>query len=244
MKESDMAIDHIQSLSIHSDSEAATDFLIELVAEREAARAGSPMARHVESLEAIARETAANAGLAQRARVERIADDFIRRKMPRIIARSNRVRELPGDPALRPADFYASVSRCLVLAPEVTPYVDLAVAAGTGRELWDVVCEDWVELPREIKDGRHIAVKVAGDSMTPLLHPGDVLLLKLGRTIERDTVVVARVPEEGYVVKRVGYVDRERITLVSLNAAFPDVDIPARDDLILGTLVARWCSHN
>jgi SOS-response transcriptional repressor LexA len=58
-----------------------------------------------------------------------------------------------------------------------------------------------------------------------------------------DTVVVARVPDHGYVVKRVGRVTRSRLELTSLNTAFAPVTVPREPGTVVGTVVMRWCGH-
>jgi phage repressor protein C with HTH and peptisase S24 domain len=123
------------------------------------------------------------------------------------------------------------------------PRMDLRVAAGVGRELWDEECESWVELPEGTPGGRYLALAVAGESMTPLLHPGDVVLVRVGPELVRDSVIIARHPENGYVVKRVGRVAGEQVELLSLNADFAPMHIPRDERLVLGTVVARWCTH-
>jgi SOS-response transcriptional repressor LexA len=121
--------------------------------------------------------------------------------------------------------------------------IDLDVAAGTGRELWDVECELCIPLPAELPRGRHLALKVSGESMEPLVHAGDVIVVRLGVDVARDTVIVAREPDDGYVVKRVGRVTRRSLELLSLNAAFPPLHIPRVANVVLGTVVLRWCAH-
>ncbi|HKG91132.1 MAG TPA: S24 family peptidase [Gemmatimonadaceae bacterium] len=121
--------------------------------------------------------------------------------------------------------------------------VGLAVAAGAGRDLWDEPCESVVRLPADLPAGRYVTIPVAGDSMEPLLHAGDTVLVKLGSTIESDSVVVARHPEDGYVVKRVGRIGRTWVELTSLNPAYAPLRIPRRPELVVGTVVMRWCGH-
>jgi hypothetical protein len=64
----------------------------------------------------------------------------------------------------------------------------LAVAAGTGREIWDEPCEQWVELPDGTGTGAHLALTVAGNSMTPCPHSGDVILVNKRTTVTRDCI--------------------------------------------------------
>jgi SOS-response transcriptional repressor LexA len=124
------------------------------------------------------------------------------------------------------------------------PRFDLGIAAGAGRVLWDEPCDSWVSIPPELPRGRYVALTVKGDSMLPLLHSGDIVLVKLGPDAVRDTVVVARRPDDGYVVKRVGRVTPGQLELVSLNPDFPAPIIVDRDEgTVTGTVVLRWCGH-
>lgn len=123
------------------------------------------------------------------------------------------------------------------------PAWDLSVAAGVGRELWDEPPAGCVTVPNDIGDGRYVALAVAGDSMEPLMHTGDTILVRLGSELASDDVVVARHPDRGHVVKRVGRLDTMRIQLTSLNPAYEPLEIPNDAALILGTVVLRWCPH-
>jgi len=123
------------------------------------------------------------------------------------------------------------------------PRADLAVAAGAGRELWEEPCSEWVALPSEVPSGRYLALTATGRSMEPLLHSGDVILLRLGPELERGTVVVVRHPDNGYVVKRVDAVGPLHVELTSFNPDFPPIRVPRDTSLVLGTVVLRWCMH-
>jgi hypothetical protein len=151
-----------------------------------------------------------------------------------------------GVPEPRPLDYAGPVSAVIeeAVARHESPLVDLDVAAGTGRELWDVECELCIPLPAELPRGRHLALRVSGESMEPLVHAGDVIVIRLGIDVTRDTVIVARGPDDGYVVKRVGRASRRSIELLSLNPAFPPLHIPRVANVVLGTVVLRWCGHD
>lgn len=124
------------------------------------------------------------------------------------------------------------------------PRFDLGIAAGAGRVLWDEPCDSWVSIPAGLPRGRYVALTVKGDSMLPLLHSGDVVLVKLGPEAARDTVVVARRPDDGYVVKRVGRVTPGELELVSLNPDFPaPIVVDRAVGTVTGTVVLRWCGH-
>jgi len=122
------------------------------------------------------------------------------------------------------------------------PLVDLAVAAGAGRDLWDEPCEQWVALPAGISSDRHLAVRVRGESMAPLMRSGDTVLVRLegGGAVQVGSVVVARHPDDGYVCKRVRRVEGAVIELDSLAPDGPAFVLPRDDRLVLGTVVMVW----
>jgi len=127
----------------------------------------------------------------------------------------------------------AAAARC-------APWVDsLAVAAGVGRELWDEPCDRWVELPDAIPSGRYLALGVAGDSMLPHLDEGDVLVVDPRRRVTRDVLIVARRPDDGYVVKYVSRLTRAALELSSFNTAYAPFTIARVEGAIVGVVVAR-----
>jgi SOS-response transcriptional repressor LexA len=127
------------------------------------------------------------------------------------------------------------------------PLVDLAVAAGVGRELWDEPAEAWLALAPSLgvapPAGRYLALRVAGDSMEPVMHTGDTVLVALGRPLRTGAVVVARRPEEGYVCKRVGRLRARVAELESLAPGREVIRIPRDARLVVGQVVAAWCHH-
>ena len=125
----------------------------------------------------------------------------------------------------------------------VAPDVTLGVAAGVGRELWDEPAESWVVVPDDLPDGDYLSLRVAGTSMTPLLHDGDTVLVRRGADVRLDSVIVARHPDDGYVCKRVAGLRRSRIELASLEAGRPAIVIPRDPSLVLGTVLLVWCPH-
>ena len=123
------------------------------------------------------------------------------------------------------------------------PVIELGIAAGVGRELWDERVEAWVEVPPELPSGDYLALKIVGESMTPLMHTGDTVLVRVGTEVQRDTVIVARHPDDGYVCKRVSRLRRDAIELSSLEPGRPLITIPRDQRLILGTVLLVWCQH-
>ncbi len=127
---------------------------------------------------------------------------------------------------------------------ECIPVVEESVAAGVGRQLWDEECERWIERPRELPPGQYLAMPVTGDIMTPLMHAGDIVAVRVGPRVRRDTVIVARQADDGYVVKRVGEIRRDAIELTSLNPRYAPIWISREKNAVLGTVAWRWCAHS
>lgn len=116
----------------------------------------------------------------------------------------------------------------------------LAIAAGAGLELWDVECSATVDVPEDVARGRYVALRVSGDSMEPLIHSGDLVLVRLDERAVSGTVVVARDPDHGYVVKEVGRLTASGIELRSLNPTYPVLRFGHGAGTVLGTVVLRW----
>lgn len=125
-------------------------------------------------------------------------------------------------------------------ATHATPVVDLAVAAGVGRELWDERVEHWVKLPPGVPPGRYLALRIAGESMAPLMHTGDTVLVAVGAALRRGAIVVARHPDDGYVCKRVRRIGRKTVELDSLAEGGPTRVLPRDERLIVGRVVFVW----
>ncbi len=167
---------------------------------------------------------------------------FEERVRARLAVSDHRVRTAERGPSFRTPPLEGTVSSMVAAAraERCAPVLDLGVAAGAGRDLWDEPCTSWLELPADVSPGQHVALTVAGDSMEPLLHAGDTILIKLDPELRRGAVVVARRPDDGYVVKRVSRVGPKVVELASLNAGYPPIRIPRRADLVLGTVLMCW----
>jgi hypothetical protein len=230
-------------------TEDAVDLLVDLVAQRAYERIDPMDPRHGPFFDWLAREARRRLTTAERRQLDAQADAFAERIRRRVVAEraaaGHKVRCVEEAPATYPArDASAGESgdvRAATAPNEGTaPWWDLAVAAGLGRELWDEPPDAFVHLPDDITDGHYVALSVAGDSMAPLLRTGDTVLVKVGPALQSGTVIVARHPEHGYVVKQVGRVSSMRIELLSLNAAYAPLVIPNDATLVLGTVLLRW----
>jgi len=225
--------------------ERAKDLLVRLAGERAMGRLDPSDAAEAMFLEWYAREARATLSVAEQARLDAGADRFVRTIRSRRALERSRVREVASEPESAPAWEEGTLAQVVAAAARVrhAPAIEMSVAAGVGRELWDEPCERWIPLPDDAPDGRYVALRVTGDSMVPLLHDGDTILVKLGEEIVPDAVVVARVPDGGYVVKRVGGVAGSRVELESLNPDYPPIVIARDPSLVLGTVLLRWCTH-
>ena len=123
------------------------------------------------------------------------------------------------------------------------PIVELGIAAGVGRELWDEPVSSWVEMPPNMPVGEYVALRIIGESMAPLMHTGDTVLVRVGSEARRDTVIVARHPDDGYVCKRVSRIRRDAIELSSLERGRPRIVIPREPSYVVGTVILVWCHH-
>jgi len=188
--------------------------------------------RFLDWLAADAREDARRGWRLSRAQLRAHGESM----MARAHARRLRVTQ-GGDAPLVKDDGRGGTSR------RVVPVVELGIAAGVGRELWDEPADAWVEVPNDAPAGEYVALRVVGDSMAPLMHTGDTVLVRRGADVRRDTVIVARHPDDGYVCKRVSRVRRESIELASLAPGRPPIVIPRDARLVVGTVMLVWCSH-
>jgi SOS-response transcriptional repressor LexA len=225
--------------------ERAKDLLVRIAADRAMAHLDPLDPAEAGFLDWYAREARATLSVDERRRLDDGADRFVYEVLARRGMERSRVREVPTEPESAPAWEEGTLAQAVTAASRVrhAPAVELSVAAGAGRELWDEPCDRWIPLPEGTPDGKYVALRVTGDSMVPLLHDGDTILVKLGDELVPDAVVVARVPDGGYVVKRVGGFAGSRVELASLNPDYPPIVIPRDPSLVLGTVLLRWCAH-
>lgn len=225
--------------------EREIDLLVQLAGQKCMDELDPSDPRNAPFFEWYARELRERQTSAEREATEERAAAFAKRMVVRWAQRSTGVVDVSRGVPLHQAAEPATIGVALDLVPREVraPYVDLAVAAGVGRELWDEECTEWAEVPPDVPVGRHLALRVAGDSMAPFIHTGDTVLVRLDERLQRGSVIVARLPDGGYVVKRVGKLERHHIELLSLNPDYPAIRIPKRERTVLGTVVLRWCPH-
>ena len=190
----------------------------------------------------LARDLRDGLSMEERTQDELDAADFARRALTRLaVRRADKV--MPRRPLReRGAPVAATISQSAGIAGAsgCATLLDLAVAAGQGRELWDEPCDRWLELPDDITPGRYVALRVAGDSMTPVLSPREVILIQLDTTPRVDDLVVARLPDQSHVVKRIASIEDGSIELASFNPDYRPIFVAREPSPVVGTVIARF----
>ena len=193
----------------------------------------------------LARDARARQSAEERADTAARAHAFAQRWAVRHQAARLRVALASGEPAISTDPDPVSVRESVLRGRRTgrVPAFDVRAAAGVGREIWEESCDRWIARPGELPAGDYLALRVSGDSMTPLLHDGDTMVLKLGADAAPDTVIVARLRDDGYVVKKVARADDEFLELESLNESYAPRSVARHEAIVLGTVVMRWCVH-
>lgn len=219
-----------------------SDPLIDLVARHERLHASSPAFDDPRFLEWVSRDARAGVGAAPEALTKREIKSLARLVIARAQGTRHRVasagdkfRYIHAGPTGRVSELVAE-ARGL----RRSPVLGLSAAAGVGRELWDIETDTWVELPAAVPGGRYVALTVAGDSMIPLFYPADLVLVRVGGEIERQSIIVAHIPDHGYVVKAVSRVTPILVELTSLNQEYPPLRVARGELAVLGTVILRW----
>ena len=190
----------------------------------------------------VARDLREGSTTEERTQDELDAADFARRALTRFAVR-RADRALPRRPLReRSAPIAATISQSAGIAGAngCATLLDLAVAAGEGMEIWDEPCDRWLELPEDISPGRYVALRVAGDSMTPVLCPREVILIQLDSTPRVDDLVVARLPDQSHVVKRIASIEDGSIELASFNPDYRPIFVARDPSPVVGTVIARF----
>lgn len=116
-----------------------------------------------------------------------------------------------------------------------------------AQGLSDLESLDWIEVPRHLAGGNRFVVRVAGDSMAPTLHVGDLAVFEYHRRPRRNgQVVIANLPEFGMTesgveaIKRIRQ-DERSWTFESDSPAHETLTLPKADSdhPILGIFVGK-----
>ena len=224
--------------------ESASDPLIDAIGYLESLRPGSPAFDDEKFVTWVAHEGRVRASVAEALSPEAVSA-LARRLCLTVMAEGAGLHLADRLPDHIPTRAGLPISAAIVeLAKHrQAAVVDLAIAAGTGRELWDAECESAVAVPEMLPRGEYVALTVSGDSMEPLLHSGDLVLVKRSGELKSGSIVVMRDADVGYVVKKVGRIETRSVELVSLNPAYGRRTVRRTRTAVLGTVLLRWCHH-
>src|SRR3990167_5797785 len=119
------------------------------------------------------------------------------------------------------------------------PRLALGAAAGPGALGADERPFDSFRFSRRwlkeqgLSDGQLSTIRVQGDSMEPVLHDGDEILVDRAQRTLRDGIHVGRVGE-ALMVKRLAAAGPGRAILLSQNLAYPPVEVSLAEIEIVG----------
>lgn len=100
--------------------------------------------------------------------------------------------------------------------------------AGEAMEFEDIV--DWESpIHTEVNDARAFAIRVKGDSMTPLISEGDMVVVTPSEEARSEQVVVAKLRDQGVVLKRIRRRGGGAIEFHSSNPFYPPFVVSAAD---------------
>lgn len=122
------------------------------------------------------------------------------------------------------------------------PRLPVGAAAGPGAMEADERPFDSFRFSRRwlkeqgLGDGQLSTIRVQGDSMEPLLHDGDEILVDRAQRALRDGIHVVRLGEV-LMVKRLAPAGAGRATLLSQNAAYPPLEVTLAELEIVGRVV-------
>ncbi|GGD48887.1 hypothetical protein GCM10011411_05830 [Aurantiacibacter arachoides] len=110
-------------------------------------------------------------------------------------------------------------------------------ATAAGEQAFDAFRFSRRWLAEHGLDGAHLSsIRVVGDSMEPLLHEGDEVLVDRREQPFRDGVHVVRL-DDSLLVKRVASRGAGQFSLLSQNLAYPPIQVSAGEFAIVGRVV-------
>ncbi|WP_188644498.1 S24 family peptidase [Tsuneonella deserti] len=122
------------------------------------------------------------------------------------------------------------------------PRLPLGAAAGPGALTGDEAPFDSFRFSRRwlrdqgLANARLSAIRVQGDSMEPVLHDGDEILVDRAQRALRDGIHVVRIGD-ALLVKRLATAGPGRATLLSQNYAYPPIEVALEEVEIVGRVV-------
>lgn len=120
--------------------------------------------------------------------------------------------------------------------PNVIPVLG-RVAAGIPIDAIEEII-DYEEIDNKLAStGEFFGLKIKGDSMTPRICDGDVVIVRKQESADSGDVVIATINGDDAVCKKLQIYDKT-VLLYSLNPAYDPIDVTGREDFkIIGKVV-------
>ncbi len=119
------------------------------------------------------------------------------------------------------------------------PLIGLA-AAGLGlfpnTEGTAAAADDYLDRPDDLRNEQVYGVRVFGDSMTPVVKPGSIVIASLDASCQNGDLAVV-VTQDGEAMIKLVYYKGEELLLRSTNPAFPERRLPRSEVLHLHPVV-------
>lgn len=111
------------------------------------------------------------------------------------------------------------------------------VSAGIPTEAIEYPADDWEQLDESMQNDGHeyFALKIKGDSMSPRMAIGDVVIVRRQPTIENDEIGVFLIDGEA-TVKKI-QITRQGIWLIATNPSYAPRFVNPQDLIVLGKVV-------
>ncbi|MCH8327926.1 MAG: helix-turn-helix transcriptional regulator [Candidatus Marinimicrobia bacterium] len=128
------------------------------------------------------------------------------------------------------------------VTPRRLPPIPIIGQAAAGQGLFPnlddttMAADDYMDRPDDLKEEQVYGLRVYGDSMTPVVKPGSVVIASQDTTCRNGDLAVV-VTHNGEALIKVVYYKGEQLQLTSSNPAYPDRLIPREDVLHLHPVV-------
>lgn len=98
------------------------------------------------------------------------------------------------------------------------------VHAGVAASYEELPLDQQDLVPTLCRDVKAFALTVDGDSMTPKIEHGDQLIVMPGEEPRNGCIVVAKLKNDGVIVRRFSRLPNERVKLIAYNTLYPSTE--------------------
>ena len=156
--------------------------------------------------------------------------------------KSGRTKKLSSDKIKKIADYFSvstddilgykpvsNIDRIIPVGEQCRLPVYGQVSAGNGV-LTEGNIIGWENADSKYNDGEHFFLVVRGDSMSPKIDDGDLILVRKQTSVDSGTIGVFIVEDSDGFVKKVDYTENH-ISLISVNPYYPPLEFDGADVL-------------